>query len=196
MWGSIGFHATPDSLLGRIPPYFRIDLCSGFVLKSGMAENRRFPPPWNVERSHEDAFTVKDANGLVLATIHCRDDLRKWSFGHTKLTSSEARKIAKAISRIPEFMMQRRGFYSRGPGNYRWKAALPYHVALEDGYIRANYDTISELCKLNGIPFNATGEKIRGDGLWCVRVRATARRHDVLGSIQGAMATRRGVLVS
>jgi hypothetical protein len=25
----------------------------------------------------------------------------------------------------------------------------------EDTYIRANYNTISELCQLNGIPFNA-----------------------------------------
>jgi hypothetical protein len=57
---------------------------------------------------------VKDANGLVLATIHCRDDLQRWSFGHNRLTSDEARKIAKASPRIPEFMMQRRGFYSRG----------------------------------------------------------------------------------
>lgn len=133
-----------------------------------MTEARRFPPPWTVERPHPDSFAVKDANGIILATVHCRDDLQKWSFGHSKLTSEEARKIAKANSRIPEFMMQRKGFHSRGPGNYRWKAARPYHVALEDTYIRANYDTISALCKLNGIPFNATGEKIRGDGLWCV----------------------------
>ena len=40
----------------------------------------------------------------------------------------------------------------RGRSMLRWRTS----------YIRANYDTISELCKLNGIPFNATGEKIRG----------------------------------
>jgi hypothetical protein len=39
---------------------------------------------------------------------------------------------------------------------------------LEDSYIRTNYDEIGELCKLNSIPFNATGERIRGDGLWSV----------------------------
>jgi hypothetical protein len=39
---------------------------------------------------------------------------------------------------------------------------------LEDSYIRANYGEINELCKLNGIPFNATGEKIQSEGLWCV----------------------------
>jgi hypothetical protein len=65
-------------------------------------------------------------------------------------------------------MMQRRGFYSRGPGNYRWKAARPYHVALEDGYIRAHWHVITAVCKFNGIPFDPTGEKINRDGLWCV----------------------------
>ena len=73
---------------------------------------------------------MKDANGIA---VHCRDDLQKWSSGHSKLSSEEARWIAKAIARIPEFMMQRRGFYSRWPGNYRWKPARPYHVAFDNG---------------------------------------------------------------
>jgi hypothetical protein len=126
----------------------------------GMAENRRFPPPWTVDRPHPDSFAVKDTNGTILATVHCRDYFQKWSFGHSKLTSDEARRIAQAISRIPEFMMQRRGFYSRGPGNYRWKASRPFHVALEDTDRRKD-----------------TGRRpvVR------LRVRTAARRHDVLG---------------
>jgi hypothetical protein len=120
-----------------------------------------FPPPWTVDRPDEDSFVAKDANGIVVATVHYRDDLQKWSFGHSKL-------IAKAIARIPEFMMQRRGFYSRGPGNYRWKPARPHHVAFDDGYIRAQRHVSKVLCKLNGIPFDSTGEKIKRDGLWCV----------------------------
>lgn len=52
---------------------------------------RRFPPPWTVDRSHPDSFVVKDRNGIVVATVHCRDDFQKWSFGHSKLTSDEAR---------------------------------------------------------------------------------------------------------
>jgi hypothetical protein len=111
---------------------------------------------------------VKDANGIPLATVYCRDDLRKWAFGHGHLTSDEARRIAKAISRIPEFMMQRRGFYPRGGGHPRWRAERPYHVALEDCYVRANWDFINAMCRLNSIPFNATGERIERDGLWCV----------------------------
>lgn len=132
-----------------------------------MAEPRRFPPPWTVDQPHQDSFVVKDANGLLIATVRCRDDLQKLPFGHSKLSSDEARRIAKAIARLPEFMMQRRGFYSRGAGNYRWKPARPYHVAFEDGYIRAHWHVINELTKFNGIPLDSTGEKINRGGLWC-----------------------------
>src|ERR1700761_6358395 len=67
-------------------------------------------------------------------------DLQKWSFGHSKLTSDEARRIAGAIARIPEFMLGRRGFFVRGPGSYRWSMARPFHVAFKDSYIRTNWD--------------------------------------------------------
>lgn len=131
-------------------------------------QKRRFPAPWRLERQAEESFLVKDANGVNLATIYCRDDLQKWSYGHGHLTSDEAWRIAKAITRIPEFMMQRRGFYPRGGGHPRWRAARPYHVALEDSYIRSNWDLINAMCKLNGIPFDTTGERIEWGGTWCV----------------------------
>ncbi|HEY3794778.1 MAG TPA: hypothetical protein VGM09_23395 [Bradyrhizobium sp.] len=35
-------------------------------------------------------------------------------------------------------------------------------------YVHAHWDAVNVLCKLNGIPFDATGEKIERDGLWCV----------------------------
>jgi hypothetical protein len=76
--------------------------------------SRCFPAPWSVDRPHPDSFVVRDANGIVVTTVHCRDDLQKWSFGRSELTSDEARRIAAAIARIPEFMMRRRGFYPRG----------------------------------------------------------------------------------
>lgn len=63
--------------------------------------------------------------------------------------------------------MQRHGFYPRG-GGPRWKPGRPYHVALEDTYIRTNWGTIEALCKLNGIPMHSTGEKIQDGGLWVV----------------------------
>jgi hypothetical protein len=80
--------------------------------------------------------------------------------------SEEACRIGKAISRIPE-SLPRQGFYPRG-GGPRWRANRPYHVALEDTYIRANWDEIYPLCRLNSLPFNSTGETIQTDGVWKV----------------------------
>jgi hypothetical protein len=87
---------------------------------------------------------------------------------HSKFTSNEVRRIAAATASLPEFMMGRKGFYARGAGNYRWRTARPFHVAVEDSYIRAHWDGINALCKFNDFPFDATGEKIWRDGLWCV----------------------------
>ncbi|WP_347335961.1 thermonuclease family protein [Bradyrhizobium murdochi] len=110
---------------------------------------------------------VKDANGVTLAWLYCHDDTQRYSFGVSKLSSDEARRIGKAIARIPEFMMPRQGFYPRG-GGPRWREDRPYHVALEDRYIREHWDEINALCRLNSLPLNATGEVIENDGVWRV----------------------------
>jgi len=141
--------------------------CSHYVLMKSSEPKRRFPPPWPVEKT-EDGYVVRDANGVALAWVYCRDDLQRFSFDSGKLTSDEARRIANAIARLPEFMMQRRGFHSRGGGHHKWKASRPYHVALEDTYLRSHWSGIDALCKLNSIPFNATGEIIEKDGSWRV----------------------------
>ncbi len=64
--------------------------------------------------------------------------------------------------------MQRRGFYSRGGSPLRWSPTRPYHVALEDAYVRENWDQINTLTRMNGIPFDQTGERIERDGCWYV----------------------------
>jgi hypothetical protein len=128
-------------------------------------QERRFPPPWRVEEDHE-SFSVFDANGVRLAVIGYRNDVQEWRWTHGYLTPDEARRIAKGIARLPEFMMQRRGFYTRGSGSHRWSPKRPYHVALSDMYIREHWDWIDALCKLNGIPFNSTGETIQDGGAW------------------------------
>jgi hypothetical protein len=56
----------------------------------------------------------------------------------------------------------------RGGGEYRWKRSRPYHVALEDGYIRAHWGFMNRVCRMNSIPFDGTGEHIQRDGTWCV----------------------------
>ena len=102
-----------------------------------MESTRHFKPPWTLIRENSECYTVQDANGVTVAWLYCRDDSQRYSFGASKLTSEEARRIGKAISRIPEFMMHVRGLYARGQGNYRWKPARPCHVAFEDGYAPA-----------------------------------------------------------
>jgi len=128
---------------------------------------RRFPPPWPVEKT-DDCYIVKDSNGVTLATVHYWDGLKQWTYTSKYLSSDEAGRIAAAIARLPELLMPRRGFYSRGGGHDRWKPSRPYRVALENTYLRSRWGEINALCKLNSIPFNATGEKIRDGGLWRV----------------------------
>ncbi len=122
----------------RTWPYSRLTvdgLCSYFVL---MESSHHFKPPWTLVRENSECYVVKDANGVTLAWLYCRDDAQRYSFGVSKLSSDEARRIGKAIARIPEFLMQRQGFYPRG-GGPRWRADRPYHVALEDRYIREHW---------------------------------------------------------
>ena len=38
---------------------------------------------------------VKDANGVTLAWLYCRDDTQRYSFGVSKLSSDEARRIVQ-----------------------------------------------------------------------------------------------------
>jgi hypothetical protein len=78
---------------------------------------------------------------------------------------------AKLIKRIPKDLA---GKWYRVPDGIV-QAILHFdesgrglHVALEDSYVRRNWDEIDELCKLNGIPFEPTGEHIHKDGHWCV----------------------------
>jgi hypothetical protein len=145
MWGSIEFHATPDSHVLTTQPYFILALCSSFVLKYGMAEPHRFPPlgPLSAPTRNVcgEGRQWRCAGYGALPGRPAKMIVRpKQAFLGVRVPTKpaeEARKIAKAITRIPEFMMQRRGFYSRGQGNYRFKPARPYQVTFEDGYPNA-----------------------------------------------------------
>jgi hypothetical protein len=131
---------------------------------------RRFPPPWRAERT-DHGYVVKDANGVTLANIYQRQDIHSagWSFAPEHLTSDEARRIAKGIARLPEFLLHHPGFYSREGGDHRWKRSHPYHVALPDMYVREHWDGINAICSLNDIPFDPTGERMtRGGVLYVV----------------------------
>jgi hypothetical protein len=59
------------------------------------------PGPWRVDRTSEDCFCVRDANGIQLAAVYCPDDLQKFAYSHSHLNAEEARKIANGIARRP-----------------------------------------------------------------------------------------------
>jgi 4'-phosphopantetheinyl transferase EntD len=67
-------------------------------------KNRRFPPPWQTVQT-QHGFEVHDATGFRVASVYCRDDLIAAGIDiHRHMTEDEARRIALAIARIPEFM--------------------------------------------------------------------------------------------
>jgi hypothetical protein len=129
---------------------------------------RRFPAPWPVEKT-DHGYIVKDSNGVVLAWIYCRDDLHsiQWADYKTHLTCDEARRIAKAIARIPEFLKKEPAFPESG--NPHWSRTHPYHVALDGRYVAENYDEIIACCAYNNVPCQRTGEVVeRGGTRWFV----------------------------
>jgi hypothetical protein len=50
-----------------------------------MESSRRFKPPWTLVRENSECYVVKDANGVTLAWLYCRDDAQRYSFGVSKL---------------------------------------------------------------------------------------------------------------
>lgn len=109
---------------------------------------------------------------MALAHIYCRDDLHSARWGNylENLTSDEARRIAKAIARIPEFLHAETALpeFMRSE-NPHWSKSHPYHVALAETYVQENYDLIAECCAYNNVPFERTGGVIECDGLrWCI----------------------------
>jgi len=54
----------------------------------------------------EECFEVKDASGFMICRVLHRDDLHSWGYqyAHQHLSRDEARRIAKAISRLPELL--------------------------------------------------------------------------------------------
>ncbi len=66
---------------------------------------RRFPAPWVMEED-KDGFRVKDASGFYICGVMHREDLHRggYQYADSFLTRDEARRIAKAISRLPELL--------------------------------------------------------------------------------------------
>ena len=69
---------------------------------------RRFPAPWRMEEGQdkEQCFRVYDASGFWICSIVHREDLhaRDYQYAREHLSRDEARRIAKAISRLPDLL--------------------------------------------------------------------------------------------
>lgn len=146
------------------------EACSYFVRMESREPKRRFPPPWKVEAS-KDQYRVTDANGVTLACIYSRDDLHasQWGYYQAHLTSDEARRIATAIARLPEFLKAEPAFPARGVTRIgRWRSSHPYHMALQEAYVQENYDEILACCRYNKVPFDAIRFWDKFKGKWIV----------------------------
>jgi hypothetical protein len=67
-----------------------------------MTETRHFPPPWR-PIENEESYSVEDSSGQKLAYVYFADGhARRRDMG--RLTRGEARRIAKAIARLPELL--------------------------------------------------------------------------------------------
>jgi hypothetical protein len=62
--------------------------------------DRRFPPPWTVQRL-PGGFKVVDANGQSLAYFYARDNDHDASIAKV-LTMDEARRMASNFAKLPE----------------------------------------------------------------------------------------------
>jgi hypothetical protein len=62
---------------------------------------RRFPPPWSVEKT--DAFIVCDANGQALAYVYFEEESGRRAAAKL-LTRDEARRIFANIAKLLELL--------------------------------------------------------------------------------------------
>jgi len=67
---------------------------------------RRFTPPWRFEEGQDMCFRVYHATGFFICSVsHCEDlHARDYQYADQHLRREEARRIAKAISRLRDLL--------------------------------------------------------------------------------------------
>jgi hypothetical protein len=64
-------------------------------------EQRRFPPPWDIEEHNRSCFIVRDNNGQALSYVYYETEPGRRTAANL-LTRDEARRIAANIAKLPE----------------------------------------------------------------------------------------------
>ena len=66
-------------------------------------EQRRFPPPWDIEEHNRSCFIVRDNNGQALSYVYYETEPGRRTAANL-LTRDEARRIAANIAKLPELL--------------------------------------------------------------------------------------------
>ena len=132
-----------------------------------MESSRHFKPPWTLVRENSECYVVRDANGVTLAWLYCRDDAQRYSFRRRQALVGRGAADRQGDRAHPRIHDAAPGLLcARRRTALACRSALPRRA--EDRYIREHWDEIDALCRLNSLPFNATGEVIQNDGVWRV----------------------------
>jgi hypothetical protein len=76
-----------------------------------MKKVRQLKAPWSVEEG-ASTYTVRTANRFVIATVYFDDEPRR----DFNLRREEARRVAGAISRLPELLAMEKDLEAGEPG--------------------------------------------------------------------------------
>ena len=70
---------------------------------SPVPSERRFPPPWDIEKANASCFIVKDNNGQALAYVYFESAPGRRTAANL-LIRDEARRIAANVAKLPELL--------------------------------------------------------------------------------------------
>jgi hypothetical protein len=66
-------------------------------------EQRRFPPPWDIEERNASCFIVMDANRFPVCHVYFESEPGRRSAANL-MTRDEARRVAANIAQLPELL--------------------------------------------------------------------------------------------